>query len=180
METNDIDPAFYTVKEPGKLPDVTGRIIQAFKKNIFEGDSSLAVEIEMPYNIKHLSYRVSPLDRHQHSSFLIKGGMKANGKMASAFFKEFPYTCQNTNGADCDPGGAPAITPITCQDFEAFQYFRNIIKRLTHTHVNHIGQLSEFRQTAELVKNFIRGKIALKALLAGHTEYTPHFTARLR
>jgi len=72
MEPDNVYPAFYSVKNSCELLYMTGRIVQTIKKDIFKGNSSLAVKIKIPYNIEYLLNIIGSLYGHQFSAFFIK------------------------------------------------------------------------------------------------------------
>jgi hypothetical protein len=92
---------------------------------------------------------------HKLPALLIKRRVEAYSQMATAFFKKIVQFVQNSYSADCNPGWTPSIAPVACKYLQAMQNLIQIIERLSHTHIYHVGYLTVFRKASKLVENFI-------------------------
>ena len=76
--------------------------------------------------------------------------------------------------------GAPTVSPLRGEHFERTQDIVEIIQRLTHTHIDHIGQSVAFGQRGDLIQDFECRERVVQTLTRSHTETAAHTAPRLR
>ena len=180
MESDQVDAALDAGQNSGEFLHVARGVVEPAEDDIFERDAALSTKVSFADHFDDVVQRVGDLHGHQLQALFGEGGVQADGQMRLAFVQKADKAGKNTDRRNRDATRAHGIAPVGGQDLNAFKHFIEVVERLSHAHVDDIGDLLPLRNAADLVDDFTGSELPLEPLFPCHAKQATHFTAHLR
>ena len=179
MEADEVDPAVEPLEQAHQLGSMAGVVVEVAEHDILKRYAPLAAPVVAAQQCYDIGYGIGPLHGHDVLPLGGKGVVQTHSHMALAFVEESLQSRDDAHGGDGDALGAPAQPPGGSEHLSTAQHSIKIIHRLTHAHIDDIGELVELGDGKNLVEDVGGGEAAMEPLLAGDTETAAHPAAHL-